>query len=108
MQSVAKETGTVLPSSVASSSLKRAATGFSEYLGFTLPLGRPRCEARITFAPFESTYFSVGSVATMRVSSVIVEPSSVSGTLKSTRMNSFLLVRSMSRIESFAMGMRLP
>jgi hypothetical protein len=28
--------------------------------------------------------------------------------LKSTRMNTRLLVKSMSRIESFAMGMRLP
>src|ERR1035437_1123574 len=45
----------------------------------------------------------VGSVATMRVSSVMVEPSSVSGTLKSTRINNFLLVRSMSRIVSLGM-----
>src|ERR1035441_6105470 len=45
----------------------------------------------------------VGSVATMRVSSVMVEPSSVRGTLKSTRINNRLLVRSMSRIVSLGM-----
>jgi len=46
----------------------------------------------------------VGSVALMRVSSVIAEPSSVSGTLKSARMKTRLLARLMSRIESLGMG----
>ena len=45
----------------------------------------------------------VGSVATMRVSSVIVVPSSVSGTLKSTRMKTRLLASSISRMESLGM-----
>src|SRR5208337_4065779 len=78
----------------------------SEYFGFGLPLGRPRCEARITLARCRNAYSMVGSVATMRVSSVIVCPSSVRGTLKSTRMNTRLLVSSMSLIES--LGMDVP
>src|SRR6185437_16728296 len=45
----------------------------------------------------------VGSVATMRVSSVMVDPSSVRGTLKSTRMNTCLLAKSISRMVSLDM-----
>ncbi len=37
-----------------SSSARRAATGRSVYSRFTLPFGRPRCEARITVAPCSS------------------------------------------------------
>src|SRR6185503_3745829 len=42
----------------------------------------------------------VGRVATMRVSSVMVEPSSERGTLKSTRMKTCLFLSSISRMES--------
>ena len=88
MQSSANTTGR--PSSSAS----RAATGRSEYSGFGLPFGRPRCDARMTVAPCSSAYWIVGSDARMRVSSVI-RPSLI-GTLKSTRMNAFLPERSRS------------
>ena len=48
------------------------------------PLGRPRCEEMPTRAPFSSRYLIVGIEARMRVSSVMVLPSS--GTLRSHRM----------------------
>ena len=57
-------------------------------LGSGLPLGRPRCETRISLAPWRSAYSMVGSVSRMRVSSV-TRPSS-SGTLKSTRIKTRL------------------
>ena len=91
------------PIFLSSSSRSRSTTGRSEYFGFGLPLGRPRCEARMTLAWWRNAYSIVGSVATMRVSSVISLPSSESGTLKSTRMNTRLFLSSMSRMDSLAM-----
>src|SRR5262245_3489292 len=92
MQSFANCTG--LPTS--SESL--VATGFKVYFGSGLPLGRPRCEARISRPPFSMTCLIDGSDALMRVSSVIL-PSEV-GTLKSTRIKTRLPFRSRSEIES--------
>src|SRR3984957_7463341 len=69
-----------------------------------LPLGRPRCEQRMTLALWRSAYSMVGSVSRMRVSSVMMP--SLSGTLKSTRMRTRLSVRSRSRIDSLAMSVR--
>src|SRR5579883_1820575 len=57
MQSAANCTG--LPSS----SESRVATGRRLILGLGLPLGRPRCEARIRRAPCSTAYRIVGSVA---------------------------------------------
>ena len=68
-----------------SSSLVRAATGRRLMSGFGFPLGRPRCDARMTHAaPASSAYAIVGSDSRMRVSSPMTPP--LSGTLKSTRM----------------------
>ena len=63
-----------------------------------LPLGRPRCEQRMTLALWRSAYSMVGRVSRMRVSSVMTP--SFSGTLKSTRMSTRLWARSRSRIDS--------
>ncbi len=96
MQSSANTTST--PSSVD----RCAATGFRLYSGATLPLGRPRCEARITVHPCSSAKRTVGSAAVMRVSSAMTP--SLSGTLKSTRMNTRRSSSGRSRIEYFVMG----
>src|ERR1700761_4171934 len=69
-----------------------------------LPLGRPRCEQRMTLALWRKAYSMVGRVSRMRVSSVMMP--SLSGTLKSTRMRTRLSVRSRSRIDSLAMSVR--
>src|SRR5271170_3643257 len=69
-----------------------------------LPLGRPRCEQRMTLALWRSAYSMVGRVSRMRVSSVMMP--SLRGTLKSTRMRTRLSVRSRSRIDSLAMSVR--
>ncbi len=54
-----------------SSSARRAATGCDGCTPrFALPFGRPRCEARITVAPWSSAYWIVGSEARIRVSSL--------------------------------------
>ena len=70
---------TLLPRSFSSS----GTTGFSEYLGLTWPLGRPRWDMRMTaFAPWSMAYLMVGTAPTMRWGLVILSPSR--GTLKST------------------------
>src|SRR6478735_222131 len=74
------------------SSPRRSATGAREYFGSGSPLGRPRCAVTITFAPASVSFFSVGSAARMRPSSVMVVPSS--GTLKSERTRTRLPRRS--------------
>ena len=79
----------------------RSATVFKLILGFGLPLGRPKCEARISRAPCRNAYSMVGKVSRMRVSS-ITRPSS-SGTLKSTRMKMRWSFSGKSRMESFDM-----
>src|SRR5262249_9144507 len=81
-----------------SNSLKRSATGFRLYFGSGLPLGRPRCDARMSRPPCCKTYRIEGSAASMRVSSVTVP--SRSGTLKSTRINTRLPGKSRSEMES--------
>ena len=48
-----------------------SATGFRLNSGLGPPLGRPRCDARITVAPCSSAYLIVGSDARTRVSSLI-------------------------------------
>src|SRR5690606_29526276 len=58
-------------------------TGSIEYLGSALPLGRPRCEHAVTFAPRSVSHSIVGKVARMRKSST-TSPSRT-GTLKSAR-----------------------
>src|SRR5579883_2041429 len=100
MQSAANCTG--LPSS----SESRVATGRRLILGLGLPLGRPRCEARIRRAPCSTAYRIVGSVARIRVSSVM-DPASSSGTLKSTRIKTRLPVRLMSRMDNLFTGLLL-
>src|SRR3954466_11104749 len=77
-----------------SSSDNLAATGRSEYSGFGLPFGRPRCDATITVAPRPGACRSVGSEARTRVSSPIVP--FLIGTLKSTRRNTRFPARSRS------------
>ena len=57
-------------------------------------LGRPRCDDSSTFAPFSIRYLTVGTDARMRVSSVIVLPSS--GTFRSQRTRTTLPFRSAS------------
>src|SRR6185437_9495747 len=80
---------------------RRSAAGFRLILLFTLPFGRPRCAARISRAPLRRAYSMVGRVSRIRVSSV-TRPSSESGTLKSTRMNTRWPSRFRSCMESFA------
>src|SRR5262245_41777610 len=92
---------TVLPNSYDS----LAATGFKLYFGYGFPLGLPRWEARMSMPPFSITYLIDGSDALIRVSSVIL-PSEI-GTLKSTRMNTRLPVRSRSEIESLFISRRV-
>jgi len=62
---------------------QRSATGRSEYSGSGAPLGRPRCAATITRAPWSSSLVSTGSEARMRPSSVTLP--SLIGTLRSER-----------------------
>src|SRR5690606_36128510 len=71
---------TLLPSSFSSS----GTTGFSEYLGLTLPSGRPRWDMSTTaLAPLSMAYLMVGTAPTMRCGLVMfLSPSR--GTLKST------------------------
>merc|ERR1719478_157811 len=66
----------------------RSAHGASENLSSGPSFGRPRCEHAATFAPASSRYLRVGTDARMRVSSVMVLPSS--GTLRSQRTRTFL------------------
>ena len=72
--------------------------GLQAYMGFGLPLGRPRWEARMRRAPWRRAYSIVGRVSRMRVSSM-TRPSS-RGTLKSTRMKMRWSLRGRSRMES--------
>ena len=60
------------------------------------PFGRPQWLARISLPPLEITSLMDGSAATIRVSSVTTP--SLSGTLKSTRIRTFLPARSISLI----------
>merc|ERR1719502_1149016 len=76
------------------SSERRAAHGLREYLSSGPSFGRPRWDERSTFAPLSIRYFTVGTDARMRVSSVMVLPSS--GTFKSQRTRTFLPLRSAS------------
>ena len=69
--------------SVPSSSDRRGATGPSENLSSGPSLGRPRWDESSTLAPFFFRYSMVGIDARMRVSSVMVLPSS--GTFRSQR-----------------------
>src|SRR5690606_8637236 len=67
-----------------------AATGFIELVALSASvLIRPKCENKISFAPVLIAYSIVGNAAVIRVSSDI-EPSLFKGTLKSTRINTFL------------------
>src|SRR3954470_14005420 len=70
-----------------SSSPRRLATGASERLGSRSPFGRPRWDIRTSAAPRSRSSSIVGRAARMRVSSATTRlpPSSLSGTLKSTR-----------------------
>src|SRR5262249_2278905 len=77
----------------------RSAAGLRLILGLGFPLGRPRCEARISLARFCKAYSIVGSVSPIRVSSVTRPPSS-NGTLKSTRMKMRLSRSGKSLIDS--------
>ncbi len=61
-----------------------SATGSIRSFSTTLPLGRPRCEARIILHPLSMRYFIVGNAERILVSSITL-PSSERGTLKSTR-----------------------
>jgi hypothetical protein len=82
-----------------SSSSRRRSTSGRRLMDSTgLPLGRPRCEQRMTLALWRSAYSMVGRVSRMRVSSVMMP--SLRGTLKSTRMSTRLWARSRSRMES--------
>jgi len=83
-----------MTTSLPSSSERRGATGPSENLSSGPDLGRPRCDESSTFAPFSTRYLTVGTDARMRVSSVMVLPSS--GTLRSQRTSTLLPFRSAS------------
>src|SRR4051812_18629249 len=98
-QSGEKPTLQLLSRTLSSNMRSRSATGFRLILGFGFPLGRPRCEARISFARLRIAYSRVGSVSRILVSSV-TRPSSESGTLKSTRTKRRLSLRERSLIES--------
>src|SRR5579859_3712426 len=97
MQSAPNATG--LPSN--SSSF--FAAGRTEYFGSGPPFGRPRCEASTSRPPFSIASFNVGSVSRMRVSSVTTP--SLSGTLKSTRINTRFPRKSKSLIVSLFMSL---
>src|SRR5579884_3364681 len=68
----------------------RLATGARLSLGSNFPLGRPRCEQRMTLAPSSIARLMVGSVDRILVSSATCNESS-RGTLKSARMMTRLL-----------------
>src|SRR5205085_9313666 len=68
-----------------SSSESCSAIGPSDISGVYFPPGRPRCDARMTFAPRERAYWIVLSDARIRVASV--SRPFLTGALKSTRMN---------------------
>src|SRR5579864_6024997 len=102
MQSGANPTLQLRPSSRSSSMRRRSAAGLRVILALNLPLGRPRCEARISRAPLRKAYSMVGRVSRMRVSS-LTRPSSDNGTLKSTRMKTRWPSSFKSCIESLAM-----
>src|SRR3990170_849851 len=89
-------TGTFLPMSC----VRRSATGRSRSPSWTLPPGRPRWLARMTFAPWLRRCLIVGMAARIRESSVIL-PSS-RGTLKSTRTKTRFPATSTSRIVSLS------
>src|SRR3954447_23534749 len=62
------------------------------------PFGRPKCDSSSTIAPRSLSSSTVGSIARSRVSSVTLAPSI--GTLRSTRTNTFLPVKSSGRSSS--------
>src|SRR5271155_2855840 len=64
-----------------------AATGRSDAFG-SGPLGRPKCESRMTLPPLPASSVMVGAISSMRVASVTA-PSSI-GTLRSTRKSTSL------------------
>jgi hypothetical protein len=78
-----------------SSSESRTATGFKVYASSRAPSGRPRWLIRIRLPPRSSTFLIVGSALTMR-SSLVMLPLSSCGTLKSTRIRTFLPLTSIS------------
>jgi hypothetical protein len=97
-QSDANATG--FPSSLESS----GATGARLISGTGFPLGRPRCESRIVFAPWSIALRIVGTAALRRVSSVTFPDLSI-GTLKSTRMSVLFPERSSwSTVRIFMVG----
>ena len=74
-------------------SAKCSATGFKDKLALSSSVfTRPRCENRTAFPPFSVIYLIVGKAATIRLSSPITP--SLIGTLKSTRIKTFLPSRS--------------
>ncbi len=87
MQSSAKATGRLTMRATS------AATGFSESFG-SRPLGRSKCESRITLPPLSASSLMVGAISSMRVASVTL-PSSI-GTLRSTRTSTRLPLTSAS------------
>ena len=79
-----------------------AATGLSESFGSRLPLGRPKCESRMTLAPASASSVMAGATRSMRVASVTTPCSS--GTLRSTRTSTRLpFTSTWSRVRKFAM-----
>merc|ERR1719478_1397980 len=77
-----------MATSLPSSSDRRGATGPRENLSSGPSLGRPRWDESRTLAPLSIRYLTVGTDARIRVSSVMVLPSS--GTLRSQRTRTFL------------------
>ena len=73
---------------VPSSSPRRAATGAREYRSSGAPFGRPRWAVTTTRAPASASRRMVGTLARMRPSSVMRDPSS--GTLRSDRTSTRL------------------
>ena len=67
-----------------------------EYFLSSADLGRPKCEAITSLAPFSKQYLIVGRLAVIRVSSVIFP--SFNGTLRSRRKKTVLPVISKSLI----------
>src|SRR4051812_33111094 len=87
--------------SLCNSSLSRDATGLSEYFGSGPPLGRPRCDMRISRPPRSTMFLIVGNACAIRRSSVIFPPSR--GTLKSARIRTRLPFTSTSATVFLAM-----
>ena len=71
-----------------------SADGSREYFGSGPPLGRPRCDMRISRPSRSSTLLIVGNAWTIRRSSLIL-PLAI-GTVKSTRSRTRLPLTSMS------------